>query len=121
MNEKREYTDEFKFEVVNSYLNNTYGVRVTARSFNLPSKNYIGRWIKELIEKGLLTEQICSVKCKSSETKGKKQDPYKTHEKTPRERQLEHENEILRAEVAFLKKLEEIERRDAPERKDIKP
>jgi len=121
MVKKREFSDEFKMEVVNNYLNSPFGIRVVARSYNLHSKNYITRWIPELIKKGLLTEEACSVKCKSSASIEKNPNPYEAHSKSPREKQLELENEMLRAEVAFLKKLKEIERRDASKRKDSKP
>ena len=38
------YSNEFKLEVVNEYLNSNIGCRLIARKYNLPSKNYIFRW-----------------------------------------------------------------------------
>lgn len=114
---KRIYTQEFKFSVVQEYLNSPHGIRVVARSFGLPSKNYLTRWIDEMIKAGLITQdEVLAAGKKSSKNIGAKAHPYEVHTATPRERQLEQENLRLRAEVDFLKKLKEIERRDAQKR-----
>ena len=55
---KNDYTDEFKLEVVNEYLDGNSGCRLIARKYNLPSKNYIFRWKDQLIKKGLLKDRI---------------------------------------------------------------
>lgn len=112
MSGKKEYSDAYKLSVVRNYLSSPHGVRVVARSYNLPSKNYITRWMEELVSKGFLTPQECTAKTKSFLNKETKL-PYQTHGITARERQLEQENERLRAEVAFLKKLRELKGRDA--------
>lgn len=109
---KREYSEEYKVEVVRNYLSSPHGIRVVSRSYNLPSKNYITRWMEELVKKGKITAQECTIKTKSFLNKEEKH-PYQTHGITARERQLERENEKLRAEVEFLKKLKELERWDA--------
>ena len=54
---KREYSQEFKLTVVQEYIRSTHGIRVIARSFGLPSKNYITNCLKELLVKGLASEE----------------------------------------------------------------
>jgi len=108
---KQPYDDEFKLEVVRTYLEGTQGVRIVARSFGLPSKNYIHRWIAELTKRGLLDPKAIEAKSKLN---GGKQAVDSNHSKTPREKQLEREILRLRAENDFLKKLEELERRGYP-------
>jgi transposase len=112
MPSKYTYTEEFKLEVVTNYLQSPYGIRVVAKSYNLPSKNYITRWLTELLQKGILTSDECSAKSKTAVSK-LKQEPYNTHTTSAHEKQLELENQRLKAEVAFLKKLKELERGDA--------
>ena len=115
MQDKREYSDEFKLAVIRNYLESPHGIRVVARSYNLPSKNYITNWMNYLVKKRLLSPLECESKTKTFRNKEKAQ-PYQSHALTARERQLEEENHRLRAEVAFLKKLKELERRDAKRR-----
>ena len=111
------YLDEFKLDVVRNYLSSRHGVRIVARSYGLPSKNYIHNWMKELLNKGLITPEECAVKSKTiAGVPTVKPKPYQSFGKTPREVQLETEVERLKAEVAFLKKLKELERRDAQKR-----
>ena len=118
---KREYSQEFKLSVIKEYLNSPHGIRVLARSFGLPSKNYITRWIEELIGVGLITEdELIAAGKKSSAGKAVKKHPYAVHNPSPREKMLEQENLRLRAENDFLKKLQEIERRDAGSSKPTK-
>lgn len=113
---KREYSQEFKLSVIQEYLKSPHGIRVVARSFGLPSKNYITRWIEELSNAGLVSEdELIAVGKKSSVGKASKKHPYQVHTPTPREKMLEQENLRLRAEIDFLKKLQEIEGRDLKE------
>jgi transposase-like protein len=118
MYEKKEYSDEFKLAVIKNYLASPHGIRVIARSYDLPSKNYLTNWMKYLVKKGLLSPADCLAKSKSFLNKDKVS-PYQTHEVTACEKQLAAENERLRAEVAFLKKLQELERRDLVEKQNI--
>jgi len=106
------YTDKFKLEVVNSYFNTKLGVRLTARAFNLPSKNYIEIWIKQLKKKGLIPMDKEKTVTKSSQKIDESKDKKKTRntKKTAKEKQLEKENLRLKAEIAYLKKLEELQR-----------
>ena len=77
------YDDEFKLEVVKTYLEGPHGVRVVARSFGLPSKNYIHRWMDELKRKGLLPPET-----HKSNPKKEKADPYQAKQKSAREKHL---------------------------------
>uniref|UniRef100_UPI00366B5921 hypothetical protein n=1 Tax=Pelosinus sp. sgz500959 TaxID=3242472 RepID=UPI00366B5921 len=107
---KREYSQEFKLSVIREYLNCPHGIRVVSRSFGLPSKNYITRWINELSKVGLVTEEeLVAAGKKSTAGKQSIKHPYQVHEPSPRERMLDQENLRLRAEIDFLKKLQEIE------------
>jgi len=108
---KQTYEDSYKLEVVRAYLDGSHGMRVTARSYGLPSKNYIERWILELKEKGLIDADAKKQDAKSSmKSRAKKTDsPYEAHQKTAREIHLEKEVQRLQAEVDFLKKLKELE------------
>ena len=111
MPSKYTYTDEFKLEVVKNYLTSPYGIGVVAKSYDLPSKNYITRWMQDLLKRNLLSSEECYTKSKSSVSLSpKKSSAYSTHDTSAREHQLELENQRLRAEVAFLKKLKALER-----------
>jgi transposase len=98
----KSYSEEFKLEVIMDYLNNNLGVRETAKKYGLPSKNYITEWKKQLLKKGLITEEAA------------KRLPPKNHplkeipKKTAYEKQLEKENYRLRAELAFYQELKRL-------------
>lgn len=109
---RNKYDDEFKLEVVKAYLESTLGVRALAKSYGLPSKNYIHRWLEELKRKGLIDSEATKKSAKSSmapRPEPKSSPPV--YKKSAREKQLEKENLRLRAENEFLKKLQELERR----------
>jgi transposase-like protein len=119
---KREYTHEFKLQVVREYIKIPHGIRVVARSFGLPSKNYITRWVEDFLQEGSITEEELVVAGKKSKQNvGPKANPYEVHKPSARERLLEQENLRLRAELDLLKKLAEIERRDSKTRNSSKP
>jgi transposase-like protein len=119
---KREYTSEFKLQVIREYIKSPHGIRVVARSFGLPSKNYITRWVEEFLRDGLISEmELIAAGKKSKQNVGPKAHPYEVHTPSARERLLEQENLRLRAELDLLKKLAEIERRDSKTRNSSKP
>lgn len=69
---QREYSQEFKLSVVREYLGSPHGIRVIARSFGLPSKNYITRWIDEMLKAQLITEDdIVAASKNHAKTKAK--------------------------------------------------
>ena len=113
MPSKYTYTDEYKVEIVKRYLTSPNGIRVVAKTYDLPSKNYITRWMQDLLKRGLLTQEECYAKSKSAVALSpKKASPKHNRDISAREHQLEIENQRLKAEVAFLKKLKALERGD---------
>ena len=55
------YSDEFKLEVVNFYLEKNYGYTRTAEHFSIPSHELVRKWVLKYQEhgsKGLLKNQI---------------------------------------------------------------
>lgn len=99
--EKKNYTDEFKLEVVNEYLNSDLGCRLIARKYNLPSKNYIFRWKDELVKKGLLKDKKKQITKSTTHNSA-------FNKKTEYEKQLERENLELRARLAYYHELEKL-------------
>ena len=51
---RKEYSDEYKLEVIRDYYTNDLGARQTAEKWGLPTKNYVGNWEKYLSGKGLI-------------------------------------------------------------------
>ena len=101
----RKYSDEFKLMVINNYYNSTLGVRAIAKKYNLPSKNYINNWEKQLKKKGLLP--VDATKPNKAVGRSKKSIVYKDN-RTPREKQYEEEIQILKARIAYLESLESL-------------
>ena len=96
------YSNEFKLQVVQEYFNGDLGCRLLAKKYNLPSKNYIANWEKQLKKKGLLSHNS-----KRKHHKGS-QKSLDTIKKTPYELQLERQNLYLKAELAYLKELKKL-------------
>lgn len=96
------YSDEFKLQVIKEYLNSSIGCRPLAKKYNLPSKNYIHNWEKQLIKKGLLTNEELKI------AKNKTYSLNAPEKKTPYEKQLEKENFRLKAELAYLRELKKL-------------
>lgn len=96
------YSDEFKLQVIQEYLNGDLGCRLLAKKYNLPSKNYIANWEKQLKKKGLLPSNS-----KRKYHKGSQKSLNKI-KKTPYELQLERQNLELKAELAYLKELKKL-------------
>lgn len=46
------YSKEFKIKVVQYYLNQHLGYRITARHFNIPQDSIVRRWVKRFEEHG---------------------------------------------------------------------
>ncbi len=100
--QNKHYSDEFKLEVINDYLTNNLGIRETAKKYGLSSKNYITEWKKQLIKKGLISEETANnLPVKNHSLKG-------APKKTAYEKQLEKENYRLRAELAFYAELKRL-------------
>lgn len=118
---KRIYDVEFKLHVVTEYFKSNLGIRLIARSFGLPSKNYLTRWIEEMKTKGLIPKDVVkqniktSIKPTTTEIQSAKSDnfaeqPVPSKCKSPVQVQLENDNLRLNAEVDFLKKLQMLRR-----------
>jgi len=103
MNEK--YSDEFKLKVVQDYYGSPLGVRLIALKYNLPSKNYINNWEKDLIKKSLLPEGST----KPNKTVGRAPEHVVRHDdRSEREKQYEDEIRELKARVKYLESLESL-------------
>lgn len=96
------YSDEFKLQVILEYVYGPLGCRSLAHKYNLPSKNYISNWQKQLKNKGLLPTNL-----KKFYHKGGVK-PLDSHTKSPYELQLERQNLELKAELAYLKELKKL-------------
>ena len=46
------YSEEFKLEVVNYYLNNCYGFEYVAKQFEIPAWTTIRKWVRKYQEHG---------------------------------------------------------------------
>ncbi len=103
---KRKYSDEFKLSVIKDYYNSTLGVRAIASKYNLPSKNYINNWEKQLKKKGLLPPDAT----KPNKTVARsKESILRKDTRTPREKQLEEEIQVLKAKIAYYESLEKMQ------------
>ena len=98
----KKYSDEFKLQVITEYLNGTMGCRTLAKKYNLPSKNYIEKWQKQLIKKGLLKKD------EFNNLKPRKHSFKKGIKKTDYEKTLEKENFELKAKLAYYQELEKL-------------
>ena len=63
---KNVYSEEFKLAIVKEYFNGNLGVRLLAKKYNLPSKNYITNWINYFKKKGIIPSNISRDKSKTA-------------------------------------------------------
>lgn len=102
MNKK--YSEEFKLSIVKEYYEGNLGVRLLAKKYNLPSKNYITDWIKHFKENGTIPKDINISRISRTTTNN----TVKSNAKTPYEKELEKKLATVEAELAFYKKCDEI-------------
>ena len=102
MNKK--YSEDFKLSVVKEYYEGDLGVRLLARKYNLPSKNYITNWIKYFKNTGTIPKDASVSRLSCTSVKN----TIKSNSKTPYEKELEKKLAIAEAELAFYKKCDEI-------------
>lgn len=96
----RVYTVQMKLDVLHFMKTTGASLQETANHFQIPDCALISTWKKKLLENGI--DALARPKgCPSLTNKPKK---VKKKEMT-REQALEQENELLRAELAFIKKL----------------
>ncbi len=101
----RFYSDDFKLKVVLDYYESPLGVRTISRKYNLPAKNYVNNWEKQLIRKGLLPEGST----KPNKSVGRSPDTIAHKDsRTEREKQYEHEISKLKAEIGYFESLDHI-------------
>ena len=98
MNQK--YSEEFKLSVVKEYYEGNLGIRTLAQKYNLPSKNYITNWIKYFKENGTIPQDASASRTSSTNSKSKAKTPY--------EKELEKKLALVKTELAFYKKCDEI-------------
>ena len=104
----QKYSEEFKLSVVKEYYEGNLGVRLLARKYNLPSKNYITKWIKHFKEVGTIPQDASVSRVSSSSIKK----INKSKAKTTYEKELEKKLAMAEAELAFYKKYDEIVKRN---------
>lgn len=102
---KRKYTDEFKLSVINDYYSSKLGVRSIALKYNLPSKNYINNWEKQLKGKGLLSPDATKPNKTVARTK---ESLLRKDTRTDREKLYEYEIIRLQAKVEYYESLEHL-------------
>jgi len=99
------YSDAFKLEVVRDYYNSPLGVRSIALKYNLPSKNYINKWEKYLIKKGLLPPGST----KPNKTPGRTSETIlRADDRTEREKRYEQKIRELKARIQYLESLKSL-------------
>lgn len=70
--------------------------------YGLPNDTLVLAWHQKFLEAGI---EGLSPKQKGRPSMSKKKKPVQVKKTRTREQELEHENELLRAELAFIKKL----------------
>nr|WP_278403782.1 transposase [Brochothrix thermosphacta] len=99
---KQTYSSQFKQDVIHYYLTSGDSYLDVALKYGLPSGNVLQHWHQLFLREGI-EGFLPKLKGRPSMTKKKKkQTPKKP---LTREQELERENELLRAELAFVKKL----------------
>lgn len=98
------YSVQFKVDVLHFMKRTGASYQDTAIQFELNDPSIIARWSREFLAEGVkgLEERA---KGRPSMSKKPKPNPVKPENSLSREEQLERENELLRLEVAYLKKL----------------
>lgn len=117
---KKIYSMNFKLDVLNYYHKSGLSMKDVSIKFNLPSIHIISRWEKEFNTFGV---DGLKPKKRGRTSMSTKKNLIKKQVEKPlsREKILARENELLRAELAFIKKLKALGM-DIPERlKNEKP
>jgi transposase len=95
------YSLKFKLDVIQFYLNSGESELNVANRYKINNPTLIADWLSKFRKRGI--EGLSQQKGRPSmSNKTKKQKKVK---ELTREQKLEHENELLRAELAFIKKL----------------
>jgi len=92
------YTVQFKLDVINYMITTKSSAREVANHFGMNNSTLISGWKQKFLHGGV--DALCKTKGKPSMNKNAKEE-----KKLTREEKLEYENKLLKAELAFLKKL----------------
>jgi transposase len=101
---KHVFSVQFKLDVLHFMKRTGASYQDTAIQFNMNNPTLIVNWYREFLREGVegLKEKV---KGRPPMSKNRKAKSIKTENKLSREEQLERENELLRLEIAYLKKL----------------
>ena len=98
------YSVKFKLDVLNFMKQTGASYQDTAIKFNMNNPSLIAKWNSQFLKDGIEGLQEKS-KGRPTMSKKPKMTPAKGEKTITREELLERENELLRLEVAYLKKL----------------
>lgn len=101
---KEVYSVQFKVDVLHFMKQTGASYQETAIQFKMNNPRLIAKWNQKFLEEGIEGLQE-KAKGRPSMAKKPKSIPTKREKEMSREEQLERENELLRLEVAYLKKL----------------
>ena len=101
---KKEYSVQFKLDVLNFKKETGASYQETADRFSIPERSIIANWNRIFLKKGVEGLEP-KPKGRPSMSKKTKSNPPKKEKGIEREEQLEREIELLRLEVSYLKKL----------------
>lgn len=99
---KQSYSYQFKQDVIHYYLNSGDSYLSVALKYGLSSGDLIQSWHQVFLKEGI---QGLSPKPKGRPPMSKKIKKAISKKQMTREQELKRENELLRAELAFVKKL----------------
>jgi transposase len=102
------YTVQFKLDVINYMVRTESSAQEVANHFAMNNSSLIVAWKQKLLNGGV--DALSKTKGRPSMNKNTKEE-----KKLTREQELEYENKLLKAELAFLKKLR-ASRMNVPER-----
>ncbi|WP_342535574.1 helix-turn-helix domain-containing protein [Lysinibacillus sp. FSL K6-1151] len=105
---KKAYSVQFKLDVLHFMKQTGASYQDTAIEFNMNNPGLIANWNSKFLKEGIegLQEKAKGRPPMSTNPKNK---PVKQPNTLSREEQLERENELLRLEIAYLKKLDAFE------------
>ncbi|MER1987454.1 helix-turn-helix domain-containing protein [Solibacillus sp.] len=101
---KEVYPVQFKVDVLHFMKKTGASYQETAIQFKMNNPRLIAKWNQKFLKEGIEGLQE-KAKGRPSMSKKPKATPTKQEKEMSREEQLERENELLRLEVAYLKKL----------------
>lgn len=101
---KEVYSVQFKLDTIQFMLNTGASYQETTEQFKLNNSSLIHSWMKTFNEQGVEGLKP-KIKGRPSMSKKPNKQPKKEVKKLTREAELERENELLRLEITYLKKL----------------